>query len=386
MNDLRLRCSLLVRMGVAVGVLATLSIVVALIGGLCGGLLGLAVWDWIATGLEAVASFPGISDVVGVSAPVAALLAALALVVVINWWPLLTRYTPVEHLFQPTAASLVATAAVLGCLYLAVVEGSAAVTSAIVAVLSPIQRVLLGLGLSGPLVVVLLVAGARREVRDLRAQLVDDSVPAAEADPELEATVRRLAQLASVPAPDVYVTDADRPESFTLGSGDSAVVVVSTGLCERLADDELEAVLAHEVSHLANLDSRIVAAAIVPVIIADAWIDPDASDPGDLFWNAVFRALKRYGQFGVAVLSRGREWHADAGAAALASPAALASALETLTDARQVPETDLREWEGAMVALDILPPALEEQGTGPFRTHPSTAARIRRLQRLAAES
>ncbi|GAB3671975.1 M48 family metallopeptidase [Halopiger thermotolerans] len=384
MNDLRLRCSLLVRMGIACGVLATLSIAVALIGGLCGGLVGLAAWDWLATGLEFLAGLPTISDVTAVSAPAAALLTALALVVVLNWWPLLTRYTPVEHLFQPTVPSLVATGAVLGCLYLAIVEGSAAATSAVAAVLSPIERVLLGLGTSGLLVVALLVAGARREVRDLRSQLVADSVPAAEADPDLEAAVRRLAQLASVPAPEVYVTDADRPESFSLGSGESAVVVVSTGLCERLADDELEAVLAHEVSHLANLDGRLVAAAIVPVLIADDWIERDSSDPADLFWNALFRGLKRYGQFGVAVLSRGREWHADAGAAALASPAALASALETLADARRKPTTDLREWERSVVALDILPPALEEEGSGPFRTHPSTEARIRRLQRLAA--
>ncbi|AEH38426.1 peptidase M48 Ste24p [Halopiger xanaduensis SH-6] len=371
-------------MGVAVGVLATLSIVVALIVGFIGGLLGFVAWEWIATGLEAVASFPGVSDVTDVSAPAAGFFAALALVVVINWWPLLTRYTPVEYLFQPTPPSVVATGAVLGCLYLVIIEGSAAVTSGVAAVLSPLERAVLGLGLSGLLVVGLFVAGARREIRNLRSELVDDSVPAAEVDPELEATVRRLAQFASVPAPEVYVTDADRPESFTLGSGASAVIVVSTGLCERLADDELEAVLAHEVSHLANFDSRIVAAAIVPVVIADDWIDPDASDPGDLLWNAVFRALKRYGQFGVAVLSQGREWHADAGAAALASPAALASALETLADARRVPETDLREWERSVVALDILPPALEEQGSGPFRTHPSTAARIRRLRRLAA--
>ncbi|SFB73966.1 Zn-dependent protease with chaperone function [Halobiforma haloterrestris] len=386
MNEYRLRLSLLVRMAVAVGVLVTLSIAVAVVVGLIGGVLGLVAWEWIESGFGLVGSFPGLSDLTALSPAAAAILAALGPLVVINWWPLITSYTPVEYLFRPTPSSLFVTGGLIGCLYLAIVDGSAAVAGALEAVRSTTEGLLVGFGLSGFLVVVLLVAESRREIRRLRDRLIADSDPVAAIDPEIEATVRRLATLASVPVPDVYVTETDRPESFTVGSGDSAVIVVSTGLCERLSDAELEAVLAHEVSHLANWDSRLMAAAIVPVVIADDWIERESSDIGDLLWNAVFGALRLYGQVGVAVLSRGREWHADAGAAALVgSPAPLAGALETLAGARYKPETDLREWERSIVALDVLPPALEDRTSGPFRTHPPTEARIRRLRGLGNE-
>jgi hypothetical protein len=82
------------------------------------------------------------------------------------------------------------------------------------------------------------------------------------------------------------------------------------------------------------------------VLAADEWIREEPTDLEDRFRNLVFGLLKRYGQLGVAVLSRGRERAAGAAAAELTgSPAALASALERLTEARDRPETDLREWE-----------------------------------------
>ncbi|MFC4248935.1 M48 family metalloprotease [Natribaculum luteum] len=381
MNMYRLHLSLLVRMVVAVAILATVALVVALLVGILGGVLAFAVWGWVHSAFEGFASLPAISDVASVPPFLVAVGAVLGLILVVDWWPTIARYTAATHIFQPTPASLLATGWALGCLYLLVVEGSAA----IVLLLETVAGLLLAFGLSAILTVVMMVSGARREVRHLRERLVDDSVPASEFDADLEATVARLAQLADVPAPDVYVTETDRPESFTLGSGETAVVAVSTGLLEALPGAELEAVLAHEVSHLANWDSRIMSAAMVPVLIADDWIDDDPRDVDDRFWNGVFGLLKSYGQFGVAILSRGREWHADAGAVALTgSPAALASALATLSDARATPTTDLRKWEQAVVALDVLPPAVDDLASGSFRTHPPTEDRIARLRRLAA--
>ncbi len=151
---------------------------------------------------------------------------------------------------------------------------------------------------------------------------------------------------------------------------------------------EFEAVVAHEISHLVNGDSRLLTAALTPVLIADDLIDTEPNDFGDVLLNGWFRAWKRYGQFGVAVLSRGREWSADAGAAALTgSPAALASALETLAERRAKPTTDLREWEQSVATMDILPPADPSLDAGPFRTHPSTGDRITALRgRVRAEA
>lgn len=73
-------------------------------------------------------------------------------------------------------------------------------------------------------------------------------------------------------------------------------------------------------------------------------MDPGGADLEDRFWSLVSRLLKRYGQFGAAVPFRGRESVTDVAAAELTgSPAALASALEWLTEARDRPETDIRE-------------------------------------------
>lgn len=214
-----------------------------------------------------------------------------------------------------------------------------------------------------------------------------ESEPADEAFPELVGTTRRLAQVADVPPPTVRVRSTDRPESYTLGGRGSATIVVSSGMIEALSRDELEAVLAHEVSHVANGDSRIMGAALTPVSIVDDWMDDDPSDLEGVLQNAFFLPWKRYAQFGVAVLSRGREWAADAGAVAITgSPASLASALLRLDEARGRPTTDLRAWEESVAALDILPPGSEELAVGPFRTHPPTEERIERLERLAARA
>ncbi|WIV68602.1 M48 family metallopeptidase [Natrialbaceae archaeon AArc-T1-2] len=385
MDGYRLRLSLFLRMGIAVSILAAVSLVVAVIIGILGGVLGLTAWDWILGGLVALATLPSLSDVTPAEAVHVAVIAALGLYFILDWWSTIARHTSATSLLQPTPVSLLATGWALGCLYLLAVEGSAAIVTA-VETASAVGQLLLVFGLSGLLTVVVMVAESRREIRRLRERLVDDSVPAAETAPELEATVARLAQLAAVPTPGVYVTETDRAESFTLGNGETAAIVVSSGLQETLSAAELEAVLAHEVSHLANWDSRLMSAAIVPVLIAEDWIDERPDDVGDRFWNALFRLLKRVSQFGVAVLSRGREFHADAGAAALlGSPAALASALETLAEERRTPTTDLREWEQTVVALDILPPAADDRVSGPFRTHPPTEDRIARLRQLAAE-
>jgi heat shock protein HtpX len=65
-----------------------------------------------------------------------------------------------------------------------------------------------------------------------------------------------------VPEPSVRVVGSERPESMTIGGGDDAVLLVSSRLVGALPEAELEAVLAHEVAHLANGDSRVMGAAL----------------------------------------------------------------------------------------------------------------------------
>lgn len=380
---LRLRLSLVARMAVAVAILGTISLVIAVVLTVLGGMLGFGLAGWASDSLAVVGSLPRASRLLVVHPAVVAVTAALVIAGVVKGWPVLRKRTGVDHVLPPdNPLAAVAVTVVLACCYLVVVEGSAAVAGGITTLPGALAFFLLGAAAA----VWLTVTEVRRRIETLRQRMIDDSSLLEHTDPDVAATIRRLAQQAGVPDPTVRVTGSERPESFTVGHGEDAMVLVSAGLVSTLSDAELEAVLAHEVAHLANGDSRVMSAALGPVLAADEWIDDAPNRLGDYFWNAVFGLLKRYGQFGVAVLSRGRERAADVAAAELTgSPAALAGALERLSAARERPETDLREWEGAVAAMDILPPTEDDVSTGPFRTHPPTADRIRYLRDLTAE-
>ncbi|MFW5963623.1 MAG: M48 family metallopeptidase [Natronomonas sp.] len=375
---LRLRLSLLARMAVALGILLSISLVLAVILSIFGGMLGFAIFGWVYEGVDALAGLPRLSTAFPVPAWAVASVAIAGILGVVGGWPYVRNYTGTEYLIPPTTGiSLAVTAGLLGCLYLTLVEGSAALR----AVLSTAIGLVVLFGFGVVLALWVTVADVRARIRGLRETLAEDSSPIEESHPDVATTVSRLAQQANVPEPAVHITETARPESVTVGYGDDAVVLVSTGLLETLAVDELEAVLAHEISHLANGDSRVMGAALGPVLAADEWIESDPNDFGDRIWNGVFHLLKLYGQLGTAILSRGREWGADAGAAELTGdPAALASALRRLDDARTRPETDLREWEHSVAVMDILPPEESDITTGPFRTHPDTEKRIEHLR------
>jgi len=382
--SLRLRLSLVGRTLVALGILGTFTVAVTLIVTVFGAILGLMLLGLFGRLAEFLVASPRLSAFLPVSPAVLAGSSFVATLLV-GWAGLYSLADRISHRFPwaPPVLLLVW----LGCLYSMVVET--------VGVLEQLFSTV-DLTLTGPVVLLCLgslvaiwstVSAARRELGRLRDQLLEGSEPATETYPALAETTSRLAQQADLPAPTLRITDADQPESFTLGHGDSAVIVVSTGLLEALTDDEVGAVLAHEISHLANADSRIMGVVLVPVLMAEELLDADPNDVGDYLINAALWTLKLYGQFGVAILSRGREWHADAGAVTLTgSPATLASALATLSETRQTPSTDLREWEQSIGALDILPPSDRDHATGPFRTHPSTQKRIDRLRQQVVEA
>lgn len=261
------------------------------------------------------------------------------------------------------------------------------------------HRVVVASGI--PLLPVLYYWPVRDEIRAFRTELGNEGAPAAKTHPELAAVARRLAQQGDVPELDVYVADRRRPESYAVGGRSSGTVIVTKGLVNRLSAGEREAVLAHEISHLANGDSRIMNLVLVPMLVAEhvGSDDPPSrkllvSQPLAYLVRLVLWALltaittiqRLCCQFGIAVLSRGREFAADRGAAELTgAPSDLASALETLADGRSRPSEDKRTWAKSASALDILPREQAVGSRGLFRTHLSTETRIERLEGLVVE-
>jgi len=250
---------------------------------------------------------------------------------------------------------------------------------------------------AGPAVVVLLLALAVlvREA-DRVAYAVTKAVAISREDhPAAYDTLHRLAQQADVAPPALAVVPTDEPNAITAGRGDRSVVCVTLGLLERLGDDELEAVLAHEIAHLKNGDTAVMTVTGFPATLGVVMLSLSARSFGWKafvfgylfvpFYLAVFAVPLLVASLpGTVVLSRYREYAADRGAVALTgNPVALATALGTLHDADgERPDRDLRRVAG-LTAFAIVP-----TGYSPVvlpSMHPPTAERIRRLRELTAD-
>lgn len=272
-------------MAFAVAVLLSITLVIAVVLALVGGFLGVALLGWVHRGAEAAAGLPRLSTVAPVSPLSIAIVATVAAVALVQGWPHVRARTDEEYLLPPTTSiSASVTASLLGALYLVLVEGGAA----LLAGLSTLVGIAAAIGLGVVLAIAVTVGEVRGRIDSLREEVVAGSTPIADVTMGVEAVAMRLAQQVGVPVPEVRLTSTDRPESLTVGSGEDAVVVVSRGLLETLTDEELESVLAHDVSHLANGDSRVLGAALAPVLTADEWIDADPDRPGEYVWNWIF--------------------------------------------------------------------------------------------------
>ncbi len=213
--------------------------------------------------------------------------------------------------------------------------------------------------------------------------------------PQLHAIVERLSVLADVPKPRVAVMPTSIPNAFATGrSPRNAVVAVTAGLMQRLDEPEVEAVLAHEMSHIKNRDVAVMTIASFFATVASfivqnfffygGFLGRDREDRGGavlvylvslLVWLISF--------FLIRALSRYREFAADRGAAFLTgSPGMLSSALMKISGIMQrFPERDLRQAEG-MNAFFIIPALRGESFAELFSTHPSLERRIAYLQEL----
>ena len=172
--------------------------------------------------------------------------------------------------------------------------------------------------------------------------------PRNEAEQWLLSTVRRQAEAAGIGMPEVAIYDAPEINAFATGANrNNALVAVSTGLLRAMNRDEAEAVLAHEVSHVANgdmvtmallqgvLNTFVIVLARVVGRVVDGAIsgNRDSDAPGFGYYIIVFVLEMVFGVFASMIamwFSRHREYRADAGGASLAGRHKMIAALERL--------------------------------------------------------
>ena len=212
--------------------------------------------------------------------------------------------------------------------------------------------------------------------------------------PGLHLMVERLSSRANIPTPRVYIVPGSNANAFATGRDpENAAVAVTEGILNILPEEELEAVLAHELTHIINRDtltqavSATVAGAIsflAQMLSYSLWFGGNSRD-GDRGANPLGMLLTvTLAPLAASVIqlaiSRTREFSADAGAAKLTgNPRALARALQRLdSTARQMP----MQANPAFEPLLIINPLSGEFLGNLFRTHPSTEARIEALLKI----
>jgi heat shock protein HtpX len=259
--------------------------------------------------------------------------------------------------------------------------GSAAL---VIAVVIAIVMLVINLYMADDLVA--LVTGAQRVERKEEA-------------PELWRMVENLAITAGLPMPRVYIVPDESPNAFAAGrTPKQAIVAVTTGLLQRLDEEELEGVLAHELSHIRNYDVRLMtwAAVLAGSIAMLAWIftralwfgggDRDRGGGANIIVLAVVLLSLILAPIAAVLIqlaiSRRREYVADASAAELTRyPQGLASALRAIS-ADGKPSRALGN--PAVAHMMIVAPLSARGATSKlFATHPPPEDRIARLLQMA---
>jgi heat shock protein HtpX len=219
--------------------------------------------------------------------------------------------------------------------------------------------------------------------------------------PELHAMIDRLCALADMPKPRVGVSDMSVPNAFATGrSPERSVVCVTTGILGLLTADEMEGVLAHELSHVAHRDVTVMTIASTAGIVAGmltrgaqygALFGGRRSNDNNGFpaWIVVLvvsLVVYAVSFFLTRLLSRYRELCADrSGAYLTMKPQALASALQKIAGGMSaVPERDLRA-TSSMNAFFIAPAIKGVSLSQLTSTHPSLEQRLEQLAKIQAE-
>jgi heat shock protein HtpX len=221
--------------------------------------------------------------------------------------------------------------------------------------------------------------------------------------PELHDMVERLCAMADLPKPRVAVIETDVPNAFATGrSPKHAAVAVTTGLWRRLDPREIEGVLAHELSHIANRDVLVMTLASTFAMLAafaariglysGMWGgggNRDSNNNNVPVWLVVLVvSVVTYAISFVLIrtISRYREYTADRGSALLTgAPEYLMSALQKISSQMAtIPQRDLRQVAG-MNAFFIIPTNVRAQVSELFMDHPPLEKRLARLAEISRE-
>jgi heat shock protein HtpX len=219
--------------------------------------------------------------------------------------------------------------------------------------------------------------------------------------PDLHDMVERLCAMSDLPKPRIAVIDTDVPNAFATGrSPKRAAVAVTRGLWQRLEPREVEGVLAHELSHIANRDVvtmtvasffSMVAAMLVRFgVYSSMFSGGNNRDQGavPVWLIMVLVSIVTYVLSYILILaiSRYREYAADRGAALITgAPEHLMSALQKIASRiTQIPQKDLREVAG-MNAFFIVPTNWRQTAGELFLTHPPLEKRLAALAEIARE-
>ncbi|HKV84275.1 MAG TPA: zinc metalloprotease HtpX [Ktedonobacterales bacterium] len=221
--------------------------------------------------------------------------------------------------------------------------------------------------------------------------------------PELHDIIGRLALQTNLPKPRVALVNSSIPNAFATGRNKNhAVVAVTTGILSQLNPQELEAVLAHEFTHILNRDMLVMTVATFFSMVASLivqnffWISMFGgggygrgrnNDEGEGLVLALLASVVTYVLSFILIraLSRYRELAADRGSALITgAPENLASALLRISNNMQnprIPQQDFRKAQ-TVNALFIVPALRGDSLQNLFSTHPSVQERVARLQAM----
>jgi heat shock protein HtpX len=222
--------------------------------------------------------------------------------------------------------------------------------------------------------------------------------------PQLHAMIERLCAMADLAKPRVAVIDSEVPNAFATGRNQKhSAVAVTTGLWNRLDEKEVEGVLAHELSHIANRDVLVMTVASFFAMLAALLTrfglysgmfggfggGRDNNNNSVPVWLIVLLvSIVTYflSQILILAISRYREFAADRGSALITgAPEHLMSALQKIaSQITMIPQRDLREVEG-MNAFFIIPTNWKKRSSELFMTHPPLEKRLAALSEIARE-
>lgn len=219
----------------------------------------------------------------------------------------------------------------------------------------------------------------------------------AESAPQFYRMVEQLAENAQLPMPRVYIIDTDLPNAFATGRNpDNAAVAATLGLLKRLNQQEIAAVMAHELAHVRNRDTLTMT--ITATIAGAISMLANFAMFAGMFGGNRDNPLGGLGTLLVALLapiaamlvqtaiSRTREYAADkAGAEICGQPMWLASALTKIERLAHEADNRVAEKNPATAHMFIINPLSGKSVGALFSTHPTTQDRVQRLEQLAQE-